>query len=195
MTPAARVKCVVLDRDGTLIEYVPYLSSPEAVRLLPTVVDALQLLRSSGCKLFLHSNQSGVGRGYYTRDAALACNEEMLRQIGMGEDLFDRVCVAFESPDDELSYRKPSPRFGREVMETYGIAADEMCYIGDNITDLQTAAGLTCTAIGVNTGHESLRLAASADSDLGQFLIFDSLLEAATYVVGGRVPDELSGRT
>jgi len=185
----------VLDRDGTLIEYVPYLSSPEEVRLLPTVVDALQLLRSSGCKLFLHSNQSGVGRGYYTRDAALACNDEMLRQIGMGGELFDRVCVAFESPDDELGYRKPSPRFGREVIETYGITADEMCYIGDNISDLQTAASVRCAGIGVNTGHESLRSAVSADSDLGQFMIFDSLLEAATYVVGGCVPDELSGRT
>jgi len=185
----------VLDRDGTLIEYVPYLSSPVGVRLLPTVVEALQLLRSSGCRLFLHSNQSGVGRGYYSRDAALACNDEMLRQIGLGRELFDRVCIASESPDDEAGYRKPSPRFGREIMESYGITPDEMCYIGDNISDLQTAAALACAGIGVNTGHESLRSAVTADSNLAQFVIFDSLLEAATHAVGSRVRDELSGRT
>ncbi len=128
-------------------------------------------------------------------NAAVGCNDEMLRQIGMGSDLFERVCVAFESPGDELAYRKPSPRFGREIIESYGIMADEMCYIGDNISDLQTAASLACAGIGVNTGHDSLRSAVTADSNLTQFVIFDSLLEAAAYAVGGRVRDELLGHT
>jgi D-glycero-D-manno-heptose 1,7-bisphosphate phosphatase len=184
----------VLDRDGTLIEYVPYLSSPAQVKLLPTVVEALQLLRSSGFRLFLHTNQAGVGRGYYTRDAAHACNDEMLRQIGMGSGLFERLCVAFESPDDELEYRKPSPRFGREIMESYGIAAHEMCYIGDNVSDLQTAENLSCVGIGVNTGHESLRSAVTNGSKLDQFLICDSLLEAAEHAVADRMRDRPSGR-
>lgn len=57
------IKALVLDRDGTLIEHVPYLHKPEDVRLLPGVREGLAAARAGGLTLFLHTNQSGVGRG------------------------------------------------------------------------------------------------------------------------------------
>ena len=61
------VSCaVLLDRDGTLIEDKHYLSEPSGVVLLPGVGPALSRLVRAGHRLFLVSNQSGVGRGYFT---------------------------------------------------------------------------------------------------------------------------------
>ena len=61
------VSCaVLLDRDGTLIEDKHYLSEPSGVALLPGVGPALSRLVQAGHRLFLVSNQSGVGRGYFT---------------------------------------------------------------------------------------------------------------------------------
>ena len=91
---------LILDRDGTLIEHVPYLWDPDKVRLLPGVADALSHAREKGARLFLHSNQSGVGRGLFDISAVHACNERMIELLGTGPATFDRICIAPERPDD-----------------------------------------------------------------------------------------------
>ena len=72
------VSCaVLLDRDGTLIEDKHYLSEPSGVALLPGVGPALSRLVQAGHRLFLVSNQSGVGRGYFTEQAVVACQKRL----------------------------------------------------------------------------------------------------------------------
>jgi D-glycero-D-manno-heptose 1,7-bisphosphate phosphatase len=177
------MKYVFLDRDGTLIRHVPYLSDPAFVELLPTVAEGLAVLLQSGCKLFLHTNQSGVGRGYFALDDALSCNEEMLRQIGLGCDVFEAVCVCPELPGDSVVYRKPSSKFGLEVIEKYGISKNSICYVGDNVTDLLTARNLGCFGAGVSTGVHDLRFALEEHGLAADFPVFDSFLEAAVHIV------------
>jgi D-glycero-D-manno-heptose 1,7-bisphosphate phosphatase len=176
------VKYVFLDRDGTLIRHVPYLSDPRQVELLPTVIEGLAQLRAAGCRLILHSNQSGVGRGYFPLEAALACNEAMLLQIGMGPDLFVETCICPEAPGQDIVYRKPSPRFAREVMSRHGVTANQLVYIGDNASDLETAKNVGCAGVGVATGVHDLRDSARAKG-LGSAPIFESFLAAARYVL------------
>ena len=59
-------RAVFLDRDGTLIQEREYLSSPDQVAVFPGVGQALRALRQAGFRLFIVSNQSGVGRGLFT---------------------------------------------------------------------------------------------------------------------------------
>jgi D-glycero-D-manno-heptose 1,7-bisphosphate phosphatase len=97
-----------------------------------------------------------VGRGYFTEEAAQQCNREMLDQLGLGLDLFEAICLCPEAPDAAIEYRKPSPRFGLELMEKYGRTTNDICYIGDNVTDLLTARHIGCAGIGVSTGAHDL---------------------------------------
>ena len=77
------VSCaVLLDRDGTLIEDKHYLSEPSGVVLLPGVGPALARLVRAGHRLFLVSNQSGVGRGYFTEQAVAACQRRLEELLG-----------------------------------------------------------------------------------------------------------------
>jgi D-glycero-D-manno-heptose 1,7-bisphosphate phosphatase len=173
------MNCVFLDRDGTLIRHIPYLCDLRQVQLLPTVVSGLGELLKADCRLFLHTNQSGIGRGYFSLREALACNSEMIRQIGLGPDLFAGVCLCPEAPGQPIEYRKPSPKYAREVMITYATDVRRLCYIGDNITDLMTAREVGCAAVGVDTGgHELRRLA--LEHEMSDFPVVDSFLEAAT---------------
>lgn len=141
-------EAIFLDRDGTLIEHVHYLSDPEEVRLTEGVGEALREAKEWGCLLFLHTNQSGVGRGFFTVNDVDDCNDRMYSLLGLGDDLFDAVCIATESPDDEaLMYRKPLPKFEYEMRDHFGLKLENCVMIGDRETDVQT---------GINAGMQSV---------------------------------------
>lgn len=175
-------RALILDRDGTLIEHVPYLADPDEVRLLPGVRESLDYARSAGVRLFLHSNQSGVGRGLFTLDAIEACNRRMLDLLGFGNEGFERICIAPEHPDEPSVYRKPSPAFAQEVMRDTGLAADEICYIGDRGSDLATAHAAGTRGVGVATGLDDLRAELHALGLADAYPVFDSLDEVIRYL-------------
>ena len=94
---ATNLQAIFLDRDGTLIENKHYLGSPDGVVLLPGVREALARARDNGIKLFLFTNQSGVGRGYFTMADVEAVNRRMIEMLGLGDDLFTAARL-----DDEV---------------------------------------------------------------------------------------------
>ncbi len=101
-------RAVFLDRDGTLIVEKNYLSRPEDVALLPGISLALQRLQAAGYQLFVVSNQSGVGRGYFTLAEVDRVNhhiEAILKQEGVK---FIKTYIAPEAPDQPSRGRKPS---------------------------------------------------------------------------------------
>ncbi len=133
-------QALFLDRDGTLIEWVHYLSDPNKVRLLDGVAEALKLVKEAGCLLFLHTNQSGVGRGYFPIEAVQAVNQRMFELMGIDGAFFDGICVAIDRPDQAGpdSYRKPNVGFELEMAKRFGLELEECWMIGDSLCDAQT---------------------------------------------------------
>jgi D-glycero-D-manno-heptose 1,7-bisphosphate phosphatase len=184
MADLHRPRLVVLDRDGTLIRHVHYLCDPAQVELLPGVRSGLARLREAGCKLYLHTNQSGVGRGYFPLGAALRCNDEMLRQLDLGGQVFEDICVCPEAPDEVTGYRKPSPRFGLELLARNGLPAEAMCYVGDNMSDLMTAHAIGCQGIGVGTGVHDLSAELARAGLAGRFPVCASFDDVTACLLG-----------
>ena len=158
-TPAATPRAIFLDRDGTLIENRHYLASPEGVAVLPGVREGLRLARERGAKLFLFTNQSGVGRGYFTLADVEAVNRRMIESIGLGDDLFAGICIAPERPDEPPVYRKPSPRFILEMLAEHAVAAEAAWMVGDAPSDWEAGlnAGIRSAAIVPDLDAESER--------------------------------------
>ena len=144
-----RPQAIFLDRDGTLIENRHYLASPEGVAVLPGVREALARAREAGTKLFLFTNQSGVGRGYFTLADVEAVNRRMIEMLDLGDDLFAGICVAPERPDEPPVYRKPSPRFIHEMLAEHGFAAEAAWMVGDAPSDWEAGinAGVRTAAV------------------------------------------------
>ena len=135
-----------LDRDGTLIKDVGFLSDPAGVVLLEGVKEALhRALRT--CRLYLFSNQSGIGRGYYTMEQALAVNARMTALLALPAPGFSRICMAPESPDAPAVYRKPSPKFIRECIDLDGLDPARCWMIGDRLSDLQAGVNAGIRAV------------------------------------------------
>ena len=145
-------KALFLDRDGTLIIDKVYLSDPEGVELYPRVGDILSRLRTAGVKLFLFTNQSGIGRGYYTVEDAQRVNQRMIELLGLPKPGFDEICIAPEAPDQPMIYRKPSPRFILETLPKYGLKPVECLMVGDAESDIGAALSAGIPAVALRTG-------------------------------------------
>lgn len=137
-----------LDRDDTLVYDEGYMSRPEQLRLLPGVREALAQARAAGVRLYLLTNQSGIGRGYYSMEDAVACNRA-LEVLLFDEGVFDGICIAPERPDEPSHYRKPSPAYVLERIQADGLTPEACLVIGDKQSDLAcgVAAGVPAALV------------------------------------------------
>jgi D-glycero-D-manno-heptose 1,7-bisphosphate phosphatase len=142
-------KALFLDRDGTLIFDRHFLADPAGVELIPGAAEALRRAQSLGYKLFLHTNQSGVGRGLHSMEDVHRCNVRMEELIGLPRPLFTEICIAPEKPEDPSLYRKPSPRFILESVEKHGLDRAHCWMVGDREADVQAGlrAGIQAAAL------------------------------------------------
>ncbi|TFH18378.1 MAG: HAD-IIIA family hydrolase [Lentisphaerales bacterium] len=145
-------KALFLDRDGTLIYDRNYLSTPDEVELIPGVSEGLSIALQMKCRLFLFTNQSGVGRNYFSMDDVNRIHERMEQLIGLRIPLFDDVCIAVETPDDPQVYRKPSPKFILEMIGKHHLDPTQCYMVGDTQSDILSAVNAGITPIAVMTG-------------------------------------------
>ena len=145
-------KALFLDRDGTLILDKVYLADPAGVELIPGAIEGLSRARTLGYKLFLFTNQSGIGRGYHTLDDTLRVNARMEELLGLGSPLFAGVCIAPEAPGQPVVYRKPSPRYILEKIEQHRLDPAQCWMVGDSAADIGSALAARINVAAVSTG-------------------------------------------
>ena len=145
-------KALFLDRDGTLILDKVYLADPAGVELIPGAAAGLERARSLGYKLFLFTNQSGIGRGYHTLDDTLRVNARMEELLGLGTPLFAGVGIAPEAPGQPVVYRKPSPRFLLEKIAQHRLDPAQCWMVGDSAADIGAALAAQINVAAVCTG-------------------------------------------
>ena len=141
---------VFIDRDGTIMEDADYCSHPKDVRIFPGVPEALRRLKSQGFKLIIITNQSGIGRGYFTLDQYRAVESEVLRQLGDG--LVDATYYCPDVPGQHSKCRKPAPGMVVKATQDHQIDLSRSFLIGDKEVDVECAHNAGVRAIRVGTG-------------------------------------------
>ncbi|MEU7653003.1 HAD-IIIA family hydrolase [Micromonospora taraxaci] len=134
---------VLLDRDGTLIEDVPYNGDPEKVRPVPGARAALDRLRAAGLRLAVVTNQSGLARGYFTGEQMRAVHARVEELLGR----FDAWLVCPHDDEDRCDCRKPAPGLVHAAARELGTTASRCVMVGDIGRDV--AAALAAGATGV----------------------------------------------
>ncbi len=145
-------KALFLDRDGTLIVDKVYLADPGGVELVPGTASALSRARALGYRLFLFTNQSGIGRGYHTLEDSRRVNARMEELLGLPPPVFDGVCIAPEAPGQPVAYRKPSPRYLLETVAARGLDPRRCWMVGDSAADFGAGRAAGIRAAAVRTG-------------------------------------------
>jgi D-glycero-D-manno-heptose 1,7-bisphosphate phosphatase len=142
---------IFLDRDGTLMEEAGYCANPAQVRVFPYVPEALQALREAGYLLILITNQSGIGRGYFTEEAYRAVEAEFERQIHPA--YLDAVYFCPDAPDIPSTCRKPAAGMIQQAARDHSLDLARSFMIGDKSSDIECGLAAGCRSILVLTGY------------------------------------------
>jgi D-glycero-D-manno-heptose 1,7-bisphosphate phosphatase len=139
-----------LDRDGTLIEEVDHCHDPALVRAYPGAAEELARARALGWANIIITNQSGIGRGYFTLEQFLAVQKEVYRQLG---HCIDASYMCSDLPDSSSQRRKPAPGMILEAAAEHGIDLSRSFMIGDKQIDIACGLNAGVRTILVETGY------------------------------------------
>ena len=156
-------KAIFLDRDGVLnVERGEYTYRPADFELEKGVPEALKLLKKAGFKLIIITNQGGIAKGIYPKEAVLACHEKLQQTCG---NMLDALYFAPSHPSvSESLSRKPDSLMLEKAMARFNIAPQNSWLIGDRKRDLESA-----TKVGVKSilvGEEETTLHPFREKDL-----------------------------
>ena len=169
-------KTVFLDRDGTLIEEVDFLSRVEELRLFPFTRDAVRLLKADGFQLVVITNQSGIGRGLFAAEAMHAIHRQIQLELNGAVDAF-YFCPHL--PEGGCYCRKPSLGMIEAAGRDLSIDMSRSWFVGDKDLDVEIGlnAGLRTVLVETGYGREHAKtLKRRPDRIAG------NLLEAARYI-------------
>jgi D-glycero-D-manno-heptose 1,7-bisphosphate phosphatase len=175
-------RAVFLDRDGTLIVEKNYLCRPEDVEIFPATPGGLKRLSGADFKLFIVSNQSGIGRGYFTLADMDNVNRYLCGKLARSGVHFEKIYIAPERPDEPSRGRKPSPQFLFDARDEFSLDLAESYLIGDKLSDLECGwnAGVK-KCILVRTGYGA-ELEKESPGKISRAAVVDDLQGAAEWI-------------
>jgi D-glycero-D-manno-heptose 1,7-bisphosphate phosphatase len=152
---------VFIDRDGTLIRDVGYLSSEKQLEILPKVPDALRLLREKGYKVVVVTNQSGIARGRLTESLLANIHRELFGRLARSGAQVDGVYYCPHHPTEGFApyktvcdCRKPNTGMIRQAAAELDVAASRSYVVGDQMTDMELAARIGARGIWIHSRGE-----------------------------------------
>ena len=170
-----RPAAVLLDRDGTLVEDVPYNGDPDRVVPFADAREALDRLRAAGVRLAVISNQSGIGRGLITEEQVATVNRRVEELLGP----IDEWLHCPHAPGEGCNCRKPEPGMVCRAAATLGVPTERVAVVGDIGSDVEAARAAGARAVLVPTPHTRREEIDAAPE------VAESLNEAVDRLLGG----------
>ena len=180
-------KAVFLDKDGTLIDDIPYNVNPSLIRLSAGALEALSLLQEEGYRLIVVTNQSGVARGYF-EEKELQRVEEKLRELLASAGIFlNGFYYCPHYPDGEMSQyavecfcRKPQPGMIYQAALEHRLTLKDCWLVGDILNDMEAGNRAGCRTVLLDNDNETEW---NMTSIRRPGFIVSNLLEAAQIIV------------
>jgi D-glycero-D-manno-heptose 1,7-bisphosphate phosphatase len=174
---------VILDRDGVINrDSSEFVKSVDEWIPLPGSVQAIADLSRAGYTVAVASNQSGLARGLFDRDALRAMHRKLRRLVAAKGGHIDRVVVCPHAPDSGCVCRKPAPGLLLRLGRHYGTGLAGVPVVGDSLRDIQAARGAGARPILVRTGN-GRKAEAVLDRDLAATEVYDDLAAVAAVLV------------
>jgi D-glycero-D-manno-heptose 1,7-bisphosphate phosphatase len=183
MKPALLERAIFLDKDGTLVEDVPYNIDPELVRLTPHAIDGLQLLQEHGFALFIVTNQAGMAKAFFSPNEWQRMQDYLSKLLASCGIYLSGFQVCPHHPQGSVAdlalpcaCRKPLPGMLLQAADEHSIDLRASWMIGDILHDVEAGKRAGCRTVLIDNGNETeWEINASRMPDL----VVSDLLEAA----------------
>lgn len=184
---------VFLDRDGTINEDPGYVSREEDFKVFPFVRDSFLQLKTTGAKVFVVSNQSGIERGYFPIGLLAKLQVKLEKICDENSKVIQGYYYCFHRPETGCLCRKPQPGMIFEVLKKFPIDLANSFMVGDQMTDLELASRIGAKGILVLTGKGKNTLSQMGKrADLTPAFIAEDLLQASKWIAS-RIQEKLPG--
>ncbi|MCD6460404.1 HAD family hydrolase [bacterium] len=171
-----------LDRDGTIIHDQGYLSDTDQIKFYGGVLEKIALLKDKGFKIFIVTNQSGVGRGYFSEKKLKIIHKHLLKLMNDNNAGVDGLRYCPHTPDDKCDCRKPNPKMVLSLAEEFNIDLGKSFFIGDKTQDVSTGKNSHCKTVLITHGKSRNELCAKGDEWAEPDFLADTPAEALGYV-------------
>lgn len=176
------MKIVILDRDGVINEDSPdFIKSAAEWKPIPGSLEAIARLSQAGFRIFVLSNQSGIGRGLLGYDELFAIHDKMQRSVTALGGRIDGIEFAPDRPEAASDLRKPGAGMFRDLARRLQISLEGVPAIGDSFRDLQAAQAAGARPILVRSGNGRRT---EKEHDLAGIPVFDDLAAVAGDLIG-----------
>ncbi|NHJ19906.1 MAG: HAD family hydrolase [Candidatus Lokiarchaeota archaeon] len=175
-------KAIILDRDGVLIEDRNYSYKIEDLELLPGVIEGLKELQNDFI-LFIVTNQSGIGRGYYTVEDFFNYNNHLVSILNENNIKIENTFYCPHVKEDYCDCRKPKPKFLNEIAVKWDVDLTSSWMIGDHPSDIQFGINGGCKTVYMVTGHGEKHLSDLKSNGIEANLVCANFLDAAIKIL------------
>ena len=179
-------KAAFLDRDGTIVVHMPYLSSPEQLKLLPHAVEGIRLFKDHDYLIIVVTNQSGVARGYFDEQSLIQIHEKLKKILLMEKAEVDAFYYCPHHAEGVVEQyrvhcdcRKPRPKMLFDAARQYNIDLSQSIMIGDSPADILAGKEAGCKSVLIRDANQGI----DGDSFFGADYVVKDLLEAAMLFV------------
>ena len=169
-------KAIFVDRDGVISEDVGYVHKIEDFKLIQNSIEGLKLLKDY--KLIFITNQSGIGRGYFTIKDFENFNNHLIEELKKQNIKIEKTYVCPHKPDDNCECRKPKTKLIKDAKKEFNIDLSKSFMIGDKKIDIQMGHNAGCKSILVLTGN-GMKEKENSEADY----VAKDLLEAAKWII------------
>ena len=171
-------KAIFLDRDGVINVEKNYLYKIKDFEFVAGTFDTLKKLQTQGYKLFIITNQSGVGRGYYTLEDFNKLTAWMINEFDKRDITISQIELCPHAPNEDCTCRKPKTGMIDNILKNHNIDLENSWLIGDKSSDIECAKNANIkNTIQVKSGHKFKEIDSIADyicdsiKDLAQIII------------------------
>ncbi len=173
---------IVLDRDGVInFESDEYIKSPDEWIPIPGSLEAIAELKNAGHTVVVATNQSGIGRGYYTHEILGEIHKKFSNLLSELGCKIDDIFYCPHRPDEHCECRKPKPGLFHQIAVKYSVDWSKAFSVGDALRDMQAAQAVGCPCALVRTGRGKLN--EEKQQGLEGIEIFDDLAHFARKIV------------
>ena len=177
---------VFLDRDGVINENKPddYVRNWEEFVFLPNAKEALRRLSNNDeVKIFIVSNQAGIGKDVVTVAQVDEVNRRMKNEIETAGGRIDGILYCPHTPEDQCSCRKPGADLLLKVLQETPGNPSKRFMVGDAVSDMAAAKKVSAVAIMVKTGRGKEQLKSVSTGSLTADYIAEDVSEAVEIIL------------